>query len=60
MQDTGTKPYPRPARRRGIIPEGVVMGEGEWEDEEEEEEGPVGLEPYPPRAAAILEDAYQV
>lgn len=36
--------------------------EGDREDEgegEEEEEGPVGLEPYPLRAAAILEDAYQ-
>ncbi|CAM9780477.1 unnamed protein product, partial [Ectocarpus fasciculatus] len=33
--------------------------DGETDLDEDDEEGPVGLEPYPLRAAAILEDAYQ-
>lgn len=58
MQDTGGTPYPRPKRRRKGV-EGAAEGEAAsgWR---EDEEGPIGLEPYPLRAAAILEDAYQV
>ena len=36
-----------------------TQGNDGGETEEYEEEGPVGLVPYPLRAAAILEDAYQ-
>ena len=74
MLDMGSSPYPRPAGRTRAPGEGAaeeqggrVWGEqeaegedGDGEEEEQEEEGPVGLEPYPLRAAAILEDAYQV
>lgn len=75
MLDMGSSPYPRPAGRTGVPGEGAAEGQGGrgWgeqeaesedgngeEEEEQEEEGPVGLEPYPLRAAAILEDAYQV
>lgn len=58
MQDTGTHPYPRPASRQ----RGIVGGSGDENDRGvvHVDEGPVGLEPYPLRAAAILEDAYQV
>lgn len=70
MQDTGARTYPRPKRANSGTP-GAAAGatsdkantqddDGrEIEEEEEEEEGPVGLVPYPLRAAAILEDAYQ-
>lgn len=67
MLDMGSSPYPRPAGRTGVPTEGAAAGheKGGWggqedDGEELEEEGPVGLEPYPLRAAAILEDAYQV
>ncbi|CAM9239974.1 unnamed protein product [Ectocarpus sp. 8 AP-2014] len=33
--------------------------DGETDVDEDDDEGPVGLEPYPLRAAAILEDAYR-
>lgn len=58
MQDTGTHPYSRPSGRQ----RGVVGGSGEEDDWGlvQRDDGPVGLEPYPLRAAEILEDAYQV
>ena len=63
MQDTGTHIYPRPAnRQRGVGGSSEGGGEGGLKTDRRfsrENEGPVGLEPYPLRAAAILEDAYQ-
>lgn len=63
MQDTGTKDrQPRLSRRAGVPPDEAVGGQaGEgWSEDDDKEAGPLGLEPYPLRAAAILEDAYQV
>lgn len=62
MQDTGTNSYPRSKSSHGVAGEPTARGEvrGGQGVGVEDEEGPVGLDPYPLRAAAILEDAYQV
>ncbi|CAM9574706.1 unnamed protein product [Ectocarpus sp. 13 AM-2016] len=75
MRDTGARPYPRPRKRRGTsgaaaAAAATTMGgvgkdaqenpeDGQTDLDEDDDEGPVGLEPYPLRAAAILEDAYR-